>query len=287
MKKPLPPIAGQTRLEKFIDLLPSVSSFPVFFTWHVGGMFLLPFMIHITQNVLNNTLLPNLSIMLWLVSEIILLFLLLLNIFVSSWELKHEEEIANRIKTHVTEHADCTYDELAIHCMPRKIHVGLESAVQRLVSTQKIVRYSDNGTIRLRLPTDEERLTWYIECGETLSFSNLRELFDQVIPDYDDYLDIEFFLFEKFRYRMGQTPYSDTKLYTLWLCAEGNPKATFATLEDMFSAPLLHDKTLYDLWPDAIVTEINGDYAEEWLHVYDSYCYRCGIGLYAPSRNTP
>ena len=271
IKKQYPPISGQTRLEKFIDMLPSISSFPVFFTWHVGGMFLLPIAIHITQNVLDNSLLLELSIILWLVSEIVLLTLLLLETALQLWEMKHEQEITARVETYVTEHNNCTYDELAIHCMPRKIHVGLESAVQNLISRHKIVRCSEGGTVRLRLPTVEEQLEWYIECGETLIFSELNKLFHCVVPDYDDYLEIEFFLFEKLRCHMGQTPSPDSGPF--WLCAEDIPRTSFSSFEDMFSARLFHGASLHDLWPGAVVTQINGEYAETWLHIYDSHCH--------------
>lgn len=270
MKKPFPPINGQTRYEKFIDLLATDFSALQFLAVHIGSLLFLLFAIYITQNVLNNFILLDLSVMLWLALEILNLVFMLLGTVAQTWGMRHEQEIAVRVKTYVTEHNNCTYDELAIHCMPRKIHVGLESAVQRLISIQKIVRYSDNGTIRLRLPTEEELLTWYIESGERLRFSMLQELFDHVIPDYDDHLEIEFFLFEKLRCRMGQIPCSGTDGYTFWLCAEDTPRASFATFEDMFSAAVFHGKSLRDLWADALVTEINGEYAEEWLHVYDS-----------------
>lgn len=154
--------------------------------------------------------------------------------------------------------------------MPRKIHVGLESAVEDLVYFHKIVRYADNGTIRLRLPTEEEQLTWYIESGEEISFSEVQGLFHDVVPDYDDYLEIEFFLFETLRCRMGQRSCSDTEGYIFWFCSEDIPKVTFITFEDMFTAPLFDGKSLRNLWQNAIVTEINGEYAAEWLHVYRS-----------------
>ena len=234
-------------------------------------MFLLPFGMHITQNVLCSPLLLNFYILLWLASEVLLILLLLLDVAVQSWELKHEQEIAARVCTYVTEHNDCTYDELAVHCMPRKIHVGLESAVQRLISSRKIVRYSDKGISRLRLPTEEERLIWYIECGVTLRVSELSALFETVVPDYDNYLDVEFFLFETLRCRMGQTSPSEGQADPFWICSEALPKTTFSSFENMFSARLFDDKALRDLWDDALVTEINGEYAERWMHIYDSH----------------
>ena len=225
---------------------------------------------YITQDVLNSPALFNLSIVMWLAVEAINVIIELLSLTVQSWELRHEREIAVQVETYIAEHNDCTYDELAVHCMPGKIHVGLESAVQNLVYFQKIVRYTDNGTVRLRLPTEEERLTWYIESGEELSFSEIQGLFHDVVPAYDDYLEIEFFLFETLRCRMGQISCSDAEGYIFWFCSEDIPKVSFTTFEDIFSAPLFDGKSLRDLWANAIVTEINGEYAEEWLHVYGS-----------------
>ena len=270
MKKTLPPINGQTQYEKFIDFLAFKFSAPLCVVTHVGSIFLLLVAIHITQNVLNSPVLVDLSIMMWLALEALNVIFTLLGIIADIWEQRHEREIAAQVEAYITKHSDCTYDELAIHCMPRKIHVGLESAVQHLVSFHKIVRYTDNGTIRLRLPTAEERLAWYIESGETLPFSELQGLFNHIVPAYDDYLEIEFFLFKTLRCRMGQISCSNTEGYIFWFYAEDIPKVSFATFEDMFSAPLLDGESLRDLWPNAIVTVINGEYAEEWLHIYGS-----------------
>lgn len=270
MKKVLPPINGQTRYEKFIDFLAFEFSAPLCIVIHVGSIFFLLIAMYITQNVFNSPALLDLSIMMWLAVEALNVIFGLLSASVEGWELRHEREIAVRVETYITEHNDCTYDELAVHCMPRKIHVGLESAVQNLVDFHKIVRYTDNGTIRLRLPIAEERLTWYIESGETLSFAELQGLFHHVVPDYDDYLEIEFFLFQTLRCRIGQMSCSNTEGYIFWLYSKDIPKVTFTTLDDMLCAPLFDGKSLHDLWSDAIVTEINGEYAEEWLHVYGS-----------------
>lgn len=273
MKKALPPINGQTRHEKFIDFLAFKYSDLLCIIIHLGSICLLIVAMTITQNVLNSPALLDLSIMMWLVVEALNIILGLLSASAEGWGLRHEREIATRVEAYVTEQNDCTYDELAVHCMPRKIHVGLESAVQRLVDFRKIVRYADSGTIRLRLPTEEERLAWYIESGEELSFSEIQGLFRDVVPTYDDSLEIEFFLFETLRCRMGQISCSDTEGYIFWFCSEDISKVTFTTFEDLFFALLFDGKSLCDLWPNAVVTEINGEYAEEWLHVYGS----CGV----------
>lgn len=270
MKKALPPINGQTRYEKIIDFLAFKYSAPLCVVIHVGSIFLLVVAMVITQNVLSSPALLDLSIMMWLAVEALNIIFTLLSATAQGWELRHEREIAVQVEAYITKHNDCTYDELAVHCMPRKIHVGLESAVQNLVCFHKIVRYTDNGTIHLRLPTAEERLTWYIESGETLSFSELQGLFNHVVPAYDDYLEIEFFLFATLRCRMGQISGSNTEGYIFWFCSEDIPKVSFTTFDDMLSAPLFDGKSLRTLWPNAIVTEINGEYAEEWLHVYGS-----------------
>ena len=73
---------------------------------------------------------------------------------------------------------------------------------------------------------------------------------------------------------MGQSPCSDTDGYTFWLCAEDIPRTSFTTFEDMFSATVFHGESLRDLWEDVLITDINGEYAGEWLHVYDSCCHR-------------
>jgi len=277
VKKTLPPIKGQTRYEKFIDFLAFKYSALLCIIIHLGSICLLLVAMLITQDVLNSPALLDLSIMIWLVVEALNVIFGLLSASAEGWGLRHEREIAARIEDYITQRNDCTYDELAVHCMPRKIHVGLESAVQTLVYFRKIVRYTDNGTIRLRLPMEEERLTWYIESGEELSFSEIQDLFHDVVPTYDDYLEIEFFLFETLRCRMGQISCSNAEGYIFWFCAEDIPKVSFTTFEDIFSAPLFDGKALRDLWPDAIVTEINGEYAEEWLHVYNFCWHRCSI----------
>ncbi len=270
MKKALPPINGQTRYEKFIDFLAFKYSALLCIIIHLGSICFLLVAMLITQDVLNSPALLDFSIMMWLAVEALNVIFGLLSASVEGWGLRHEREIAARVEAYITQQNDCSYDELATYCMPRKIHVGLESAVQNLVYFRKIVRYTDNGTIRLRLPTEEERLTWYIERGEELSFSEIQGLFHDVVPGYDDYLEIEFFLFETLRCRMGQIYCSDAEGYIFWFCSEDIPKVSFTTFEDMLSAPLLDGESLRDLWQNAIVTEINGEYAEEWLHVYGS-----------------
>ncbi len=273
MKKVLPPISGQTVYEEFIDFL--AFKYPAYLSIaiHLGSMCFLLVAMFIAQDVLNSPALFNLSIMMWLVVEVLNIIVELLSARTDVWELRHGREISVRVEAYVSKHSDCTYDELAVHCMPRKIHVGLESAVQNLVCLHKIVRYEDNGVVRLRLPTAEERLTWYIESGEDLSFSEIQDLFRDVVPEYDDYLEIEFFLFETLRCRIGQSSNANAEGGIFWFCAEDGSEELFATFEDMASAPLLDGKSLRELWPNAIVTAINGEYAEEWLHVYDS----CGV----------
>ena len=142
---------------------------------------------YITQDVLNSPALFNLSIVMWLAVEAINVIIELLSLTVQSWELRHEREIAVQVETYIAEHNDCTYDELAVHCMPGKIHVGLESAVQNLVYFQKIVRYTDNGTVRLRLPTEEERLTGAMIAAKELCCIILRKGHETVITDGKDY----------------------------------------------------------------------------------------------------
>ena len=253
-----------------IDFLAFKFSGLLFTVIHVGSIALLMVAMYIAQNVLNSPVLLDLSIMMWLAVEALNVIFGLLSASAQGWELRHEREIAERVEAYITERNDCTYDELAVHCMPQKIHVGLESAVQRLTDFQKIVRYTDNGTARLRLPTEEEQLIWYIESGEECSFSAIQGLFRDVVPDYDDYLEIEFFLFETLRCRMGQISCTNGEEKCFWFCAKDIPKVLFATVEDMFSAPLVDGKSLHDLWSNAVVTEINGEYAEQWLHVYYS-----------------
>ena len=68
--------------------------------------------------------------------------------------LQAEKKLQKPIREYIEQHGRCTYDELGVWCMSVKIHLGIDSAIEKMLRYKELVQEEDG---QFRLPTDEDR----------------------------------------------------------------------------------------------------------------------------------
>ena len=132
-KKQYRPIAGQRWYEKFLDWVTSenffglLSRYPLFIVIYLFAWVLLA---HIFFDNSETALLLFIPLFLYY------LFVIpagIIHLIGSFWEIRAEKKLKKSIEEYVDGHGFCTYDELLMQCMPVKIHLGIDSAIEKML----------------------------------------------------------------------------------------------------------------------------------------------------------
>lgn len=262
-KKQYRPIAGQTRLERFLDWVTRDEFFSLVLKYHFCFLAYSTILILIAHTFDRSEtayilLLPFFgAYIFWIPASII-------NIIGSAWGLRVEHKLKKPITDYIETHGRCTYDELVARFMPLKIHLGIDAALETMLGHRELVL---DGEDRYRLPTDEDRKRWreerLAEYGAVISFEELEKIFALDLNELEEGIDIEFSLGEHDGYWMGKTEDESSGAEVFW-CGE----QIFASFRDMAAAKLFDGQSLESAWDKAIITFINDEDIALWLEEY-------------------
>lgn len=185
----------------------------------------------------------------------VLVVMALLNPLSGFWGLSAERKLQKPIKEYLETHGYGTYSELVHHCMPIKIHLGIDAAIEQMLQFHKLVLDADG---RFRLPTEEDwrkwREAWLEDYGERITFEELEKKFALDLEEPGESIDIEFSLGEHDCYRMGKTMAEDSDTEVFWCIADTDERWEFATFRKLTAAKLFDGKSLEMAWDDVILT---------------------------------
>ena len=130
-KKQYRPIAGQTWYEKVLDWITREENFK----WLITGIGLYVVLMllgtYISANILNQKDVADAFFKVWCAVFPVVLAMVLLNPLSTIWDFYSEKKFREMIKNYLAAHNRCTYDELVAYCMPIKIHLGINSAIEK------------------------------------------------------------------------------------------------------------------------------------------------------------
>ena len=274
-KKQYRPIAGQRWCEKFLDWVTSENFFgllsrdPLFIVIYLFAWVLLA---HIFFDNSETALLLFIPLFLYY------LFVIpagIIHLIGSFWEIGAEKKLKKSIEEYIDGHGFCTYDELLMQCMPVKIHLGIDSTIEKMLQYHELVLDADD---RYRLPTDEDRKKWrkewLEEYGVKISFEDLEKIFALDLKESEESIDIEFSLGEHDGYWIGKTKADDSDKEVFWCSADifTAPRRDFATFQDLVETELFDGQSLEAVWDDVTITFINDHDMDFWLEEHLPYC---------------
>ena len=169
----------------------------------------------------------------------------------------------------------CTYDELVNQFMPVKIHLGIDSAIEKMLQYHELVLDTDD---RYRLPTDEDRKRWREEWleedGVKITFEDLERIFALDLKELEESIDIEFSLGEHDGYWIGKTEADDSDTEVFWCSIDifTGPRRDFTTFQELAAAELFDGQSLEAVWDDVTITFINDHDMDFWLEEHLPYC---------------
>ena len=169
-KKQYHPISGQTRIEKILDWITMEKNFRWLILGFAGIAILVFSAVFVLVNILER---PNTADHLLTSYTRLIPFLAAVvgfNPLSVLWELRKESSLKESIKGHLESRESCTYDELLLSCMPLKIHLGFDSALDALLDSYLVIPDTNKDDIPCyRLSTKEEWKRWFEENWEQLS----------------------------------------------------------------------------------------------------------------------
>ena len=275
-KKQRHPIAGQRWWEKLLDR----ATFEENFFW---SMFLLIaytaimfFGVFLLSNILEWFVVSDLFFYAWSSIFPIVALAAMLNPWATGWGFWKSRKLQKSIPDHICQHGDQTYDELVHHCMPIKIHLGMDDALETLLREHKLVLYTDEqGTQRYRLATQEDQDLWWktflLENGETLSPEELQKILSLDCRHYSDGLLIWLCVGGQDEYWMGKTEQEDSNEQAIWLQSDDLPYCEFSSFENLIQAKVFRGKSMIEVWDDVEFLSIEGMSVRDWMHLQWSY----------------
>ncbi len=267
-KKTRTPIDGQRWYEKILDWLTDEGNL----RWSLillGAYTAIMFLgVYIFSNLLEWFDVSDLFFAVWSSIFPFVAFLAMVNPYSGIWRLRAERKLQKPILDYVAQHGSRTYDELVTQCMPIKIHLGIDDALEWLLRTRELVLYVDEqGKPCYRLPTEADRKRWRREFleerGIKISFEELKSLFSDE-AEHTVY-DVDFSIGENDDFRIGwrKVPPSDTT--KIWRCEDGHTDWEFATLQELTEAAVFNENPLQAVWDDVILIAVNDCPASEWF----------------------
>lgn len=142
------PIIGQRWYEKLLDGITQGESFRWSIVGIIGYAVLLVFGVYLLANVMNQPDMADVLIKLWCPLFSVAAILAMINPLSSFWEIRAERKLQKLIKEYIGEHSRCTYDELVTRCMPLKIHLGMDPAIENMLPCRELVE-EECGSFRL------------------------------------------------------------------------------------------------------------------------------------------
>ncbi|MBR2934109.1 MAG: hypothetical protein IKB79_00795 [Oscillospiraceae bacterium] len=196
-----------------------------------------------------------------------------------SWGLRAERKLQKPILNCVEQYGNRTYNELVSNCMPVKIHLGIDDALEWLLRTRELVLYTnEQGENCYRLPTEEDRENWHREFlkenGETLKVEELQRILSMDSRYFGDGILIWFFLGEQDEFWMGKTEREDSDEQAIWIEANDVPYQEFMTFEELIQAKLIRGKSLCEIWDELVFLSIEGESPSSW---YERICGDEGV----------
>lgn len=267
-------IAGQRWYEKLLDRITSEENF----RWSLIllGVYvaILLFGTYILANVLEWFDISELFFNVWSLTFPLVALVAMINPWAGVWRLWSGHKLQKPILEQVEQHGSRTYDELVSQCMPLKIHLGIDDALEWLLRTRELVLYvNEQGEACYRLPTEEDRENWHREFlkenGETLTVEELHRILSMDSRHFSDGILIWFSLGEQDGFWMGKTEREDSDEQAIWIEADDVPYQEFMTFEELIQTKLIRGKSLYEIWDELVFFSIEGESPSSW---YDRVC---------------
>ena len=146
-KKQYRPIAGQTWYEKVLDWITREENFK----WLITGIglyvTLMLLVTYISANVLKQKGTVDVFFKVWLAVFPVVVAIVLFNPLSTAWAFCTEKKLQKLIKDYLAAHNRCIYDEMVAYCMPIKIHLGIDSAIEKMLQCHELVW--EDGCYRL------------------------------------------------------------------------------------------------------------------------------------------
>ena len=264
-KKQYRPIAGQTWYEKVLDWITREENF----RWLLAGIgayaACLLLGVYISANLMNRPDIADLVLGGWFRIFPVVVVVAAINPLSGIWGLRAEGKLHKSIKDCVEMSGHCTYDELVEKCMPIKIHLGIDSATEKMLQCHELV-WEDGW---YRLPTDEDqrkwRGKWLAECGVKISFEDLKKIFALDLKELKESIDVEFSLGEHDGLWIGKTEDKVSGADIFWISAGSGERCDFTTFQEMVEENLFDGKSLKSVWADVTLTSINDHDMIFWL----------------------
>ncbi len=264
-KKQYRPIAGQTWYEKVLDWITREENcrWSVIGIWTYAAFLLLG--VYISANLMNRSDIADIVLGVWFRIFPVVVVVATINPLSGIWGLRAEGKLHKSIKGCVEMSGHCTYDELVAYCMPIKIHLGIDSAIEKMLQCHELVW--EDGCYRL--PTDEDqnkwREQWLAEYGVKISFEDLKKIFALDLKRLEESIDIEFSLGEHDGLWFGKAEEEVSGLDIFWLSTGTGERCDFTTFQEMTEAKLFDGKSLKSVWADVTLTSINNHDMIFWL----------------------
>jgi len=272
-KKQQHPIAGQRWYEKILDWITGEKCFDYFQIYQILALVYLGIWTLLTI-ILKATEDAFVFLEPIFVGEIFWIPAGILNAASGVWGITAERKLQKPILEQVEQHGSRTYDELVSQCMPLKIHLGIDDALEWLLRTRELVLYvNEQGETCYRLPTEEDRENWHREFlkenGETLTVEELQRILSMDSRHFSDGILIWFSLGEQDEFWMGKTEREDSDEQAIWIEADDVPYQEFMTFEELIQTKLIRGKSLYEIWDELVFLSIEGESPSSW---YDRVC---------------
>lgn len=264
-KKQYRPITGQTWYEKALDWITREENY----RWTaVGigayGVFLIVG-VYLLANILARPDIASIFLRVWFWISPAVIVVALIHPLGGIWGLRAEGKLQKSVKDCLEMYGPCTYDELAARCMPVKIHLGIDSAIEKMLQCHELVWEDDC----YRLPGAEDRKKWreqwLAECGAKISFEDLKRIFKFDLKELKENIEIEFSLGERDGYWIGKEENAASGAEIFWFQADAGICLDFAAFQELAEAKLLDGQSLMAVWDGAVLTKINECTAKEWL----------------------
>lgn len=259
MKQQHRPIAGQTWPERILDWMTREENF----VWSMVGTAVYAALLiigsYISANVLKRADAANAFLKVWLAFFPIIAAIALLNPLSAAWGVYMEKKLRKSIGDYLAAYNRCVYDELVAYCMPIKIRLGIDSAIEKMLQCHELV-WNDGC---YRLPTDEDRRKWrdqwLTEHGVKISFEELRTMFAGDLKAPGESIEVEFSVGEHDGLRMGKAEGGAPGATIFWLLPGTGKRCDFTTFQEAVGAAVFNGENLEAVWADVILTSINGE----------------------------
>lgn len=278
-KKQQYPIAGQRWYEKFLDWITSEENFRWSLILLGAYVAILLFGVYILANILEWSDAADMFLDVWIFILPLVAIMAMINPWAEGWSLWKKWRLQKPILEQVEQHGSRTYDELVSNCMPVKIHLGIDDALEWLLRTRELVLYiNEQGENCYRLPTEEDRESWNREFleenGEKLTVEQVQTILSMDGRHFGDGILIWFSWGEQDKFWMGKTEREDSDEQAIWIEADDVTYQEFVTFEELIQAKLIRGKSLCEIWDELVFLSIEGESPSSW---YERVCGNEGV----------